>query len=144
MRMAISLGLHENPPAGSLSEEKLEDRRRAWWSVYSMDCILSVKSGNPMMMHNEDIGVAMPSPLPSEEVYCPAVVLACYTTLSLILGDIARQIYRRRSWESTGGLKQVMHRINEKLDRRLAVIPSELDFHAAHMSREGVSTMLHF
>jgi len=151
VRMAISLGLHENPPAPvdgrpapTWTEKELEDRRRTWWSVYSMDRILSVKSGNPLMIHDEDIGVAMPSRLPSEPPYCPAVALSCYTQLSRILGNIARLIYRKRSWSSTLELQQAMKHIVGELDEWLLAIPPELRFDAANVSRESVSTMLHF
>ncbi len=82
LRMAISLGLHQevsssptNPAAfGSapvLDETARERRRRVWWSIYSLDRIVSAKSGNPLTIQDEDIGVSLPlaapqrgSPLP--------------------------------------------------------------------------------
>ena len=151
VRMAISLGLHENPPGGDAAlteaeEEEREHRRRVWWSVYSMDRILTVKSGNPLMIHDEDISVAMPSRLPSEPDYCPAVVLAHYTQLSRILGDIARHIYSPRLSSSTGRLQAAMHDIVGALQRWRRAIPAELEFDPSRLSnsRESVSTLLHF
>ena len=39
----------------ALDEETREHRRRVWWSVYSLDRILCVKSGNPITVQDEDI-----------------------------------------------------------------------------------------
>lgn len=79
LRMAISLGLHQEVSDQAISQIERDRRRRAWWSVYSLDryahsgiqkmcCvtpadsdrILSVKSGNPITIHDEDIGTAWP------------------------------------------------------------------------------------
>jgi proline utilization trans-activator len=35
--MAISLGLHQEVSDPSISEADRNRRRRAWWSVYSLD-----------------------------------------------------------------------------------------------------------
>jgi hypothetical protein len=37
LRMAISLGLHQEVSGTGISEEDRNRRRRAWWSVYSLD-----------------------------------------------------------------------------------------------------------
>lgn len=37
LRMAISLGLHQEVSDPEISEEYRDRRRRAWWSVYSLD-----------------------------------------------------------------------------------------------------------
>ncbi|GAT22684.1 C6 transcription factor [Aspergillus luchuensis] len=60
--MAISLGLHQEVLDPEVSEEDRNRRRRAWWSVYSLDRLLSVKSGNPITIHDEDIGTTWPQP----------------------------------------------------------------------------------
>ena len=148
VRMAISLGLHEEVPAPestTLSEEELEYRRRVWWSVYSMDRILTVKSGNPAMIHDDDISVAMPSRLPSEPEYCPAVTLAFYTELSRILGDIAR-LYAPRSSSSPHKLQEAMHGLAGRLQRWHDALPQELRFDVGRLTdtRESVSTLLHY
>lgn len=64
LRMAISLGLHQEVAGTGLDEITKEHRRRVWWSIYSLDRIVSVKSGNPITIQDEDIGIAMPSKLP--------------------------------------------------------------------------------
>lgn len=37
LRMAISLGLHQEVSHPDISEADRNRRRRAWWSVYSLD-----------------------------------------------------------------------------------------------------------
>ncbi|KAJ5522602.1 hypothetical protein N7527_006717 [Penicillium freii] len=61
LRMAISLGLHQEVSDPAISESDRNRRRRAWWSVYSLDRLLSVKSGNPITIHDEDIGITWPT-----------------------------------------------------------------------------------
>ncbi len=149
VRMAISLGLREKESTSdgvALPEEELEYRRRVWWSVYSLDRILTVKSGNPVMIHDEDISVAMPSPLPSEPEYCPAVVLAVYTELSCILGGISRRIYSPRLSSSPRELQEAMYDIAGVLQHWHDTIPHQLRFDINRLSytRESVSTLLHY
>ncbi len=149
VRMAISLGLHEKmstADGAALPEGELEHRRRVWWSVYSMDRILTVKSGNPVMIHDEDISVAMPSRLPSEPEYCPAVVLAVYTDLSRILGGISRRIYSPRFSPSPREPQEAMFDIAGALQRWHDTIPHQLRFDIDRLSytRESVSTLLHY
>lgn len=60
--MAISLGLHQEVSDPEISNLDRDRRRRAWWSVYSLDRLLSVKSGNPITIQDEDIGTAWPIP----------------------------------------------------------------------------------
>jgi proline utilization trans-activator len=170
LRMAISLGLHQEvaslpsttslpvtsrhlPPHlqrdTSLDSTAREHRRRVWWSIYSLDRILCVKSGNPITIADDDVGVELPSRLPSEAEYCPAVVLRHYTQLSRILGDVTRSIYRRSSSEAPKSGKRLMEsvqRIMVSLSRWNAALPDELRFEPARLSisRESVSTFSHY
>ncbi|CAI4216611.1 unnamed protein product [Parascedosporium putredinis] len=152
---ALSL-LPETYEEGSISAtDKTDDaalrehRRRVWWSIYSLDRILSVKSGNPVTIHDEDIGVNLPSRLPHEPEYCAAVVLRHYTQLSRILGKIHATIYRRSSGPSAKSGKSLMASVQEivlalsEWNRRL---PDELRFDPARLSvsRESVSTFSHY
>lgn len=59
------MGLHQEVPDQNLDDRDREHRRRLWWSVYSMDRILCVKSGNPLTIADQDIGVLPPSRLVS-------------------------------------------------------------------------------
>ena len=152
LRMAICLGLHQevspkDPTDPGLDEIAREHRRRVWWSIYSLDRILSVKSGNPITIHDEDIGVRLPSRLPGEAEYCPAVVLRHYTEVSRILGEINKFVYRKSS--ATKSAKQLMasvQRINSALTKWDRELPKELRFDPDKLttSRESVSTFSHY
>ncbi|KAK0614385.1 fungal-specific transcription factor domain-containing protein [Immersiella caudata] len=153
LRMAISLGLHQevsasdDPTGVGLDEESREHRRRVWWSIYSLDRILSVKSGNPVTIHDEDIGVQLPSRLPGETEYCPAVVLRHYTELSRILGEVTKCIYRRsRRPRPVGELMKSVQSINSDLSKWDRQLPGQLRFDPDKLSttRESVSTFSHY
>ncbi|KAK0634239.1 fungal-specific transcription factor [Bombardia bombarda] len=175
LRMAISLGLHQevssstspldistshsmsatsSPTPISLSEAAREHRRRVWWSIYSLDRILSVKSGNPITIQDEDIGVNLPAKLPREPQYCPAVVLRHYTELSRILGEITKLIYRRKAnnanhttaTKSGRNLMASVQNIMLALSKWNRDLPPELRFDPAKLSisRESVSTFSHY
>ncbi|KAK0706192.1 fungal-specific transcription factor [Lasiosphaeria miniovina] len=161
LRMAISLGLHQEVSSSSTSSPSdgaggtaldaaaREHRRRVWWSIYSLDRILSVKSGNPTTIQDDDIGVQLPSQLPSEPTYCPAVVLRHYTQLSRILGDITTAIYRKGPAATPRSGRRLMasvQRIIQALSRWDRDLPDELRFNPAKLavSRESVSTFSHY
>ncbi|KAJ0163538.1 Proline utilization trans-activator [Colletotrichum tanaceti] len=163
LRMAISLGLHheigfspvqhplqvQEASLTTLDDATREHRRRVWWSVYSLDRILSVKSGNPITIQEEDIGVAFPSRLPEEAEYCPAVVLRHYTQLSRILGEIHNTIYRKTSKTAPKSGKRLMASVQSivlSLSKWNRELPDELRFDPARLSisRESVSTFAHY
>lgn len=145
LRMAITLGLHQETSNPNLDNAAKEHRRRVWWSVYSLDRIQSVKSGNPITIYDEDIGVAFPSKLPDEPDYCAAVVLKHYTQLSQICGDITVSIYRRKP-KSGPSLMAAVKNIITALSQWHRELPQELRFDPARLSisRESVSTLLHY
>ncbi|OGM43822.1 C6 transcription factor [Aspergillus bombycis] len=148
LRMAISLGLHQEVSDPAISEEDRNRRRRAWWSVYSLDRLLSVKSGNPITIQDEDIGTTWPIPAEaSPTVPWPSVVLTYYTQLSRILGRIGEEIYRKKPRSGSNLLASVQSITND-LSEWLRRIPDRLriDFSAldTHINRELVSIFLHF
>lgn len=145
LRMAISLGLHQEVTGTDLDKCALEHRRRVWWSIYSLDRIVSVKSGNPLTIQDEDIGIAMPSQLPNEPEYCPAVVLRHYTELSRILGEVLSHVYRKTP-KSGSRLMGSVRNIMMSLNRWHRELPDDLRFDPAKLSisRESVSTFLHY
>ncbi|KAK3311792.1 fungal-specific transcription factor [Apodospora peruviana] len=152
LRMAISLGLHQEVKSTDTLSPEIDDavrehRRRVWWSIYSLDRILSVKSGNPITIQDEDIGTALPSKLPGEADYCPAVVLRHYTELSRILGDITKSIYSKAQQPKSGrSLMASVQSIILSLSKWNQNLPDELRFEASKLStnRESVSTFSHY
>lgn len=145
LRMAVTLGLHQETSNPDLDDSAKEHRRRVWWSVYSLDRIHSVKSGNPITIQDEDVGVALPSKLPGEPDYCPSVVLRHYTKLSQICGEITTSIYRRTPKKGST-LMTAVQKIIKALSQWHRELPDELRFNPARISisRESVSTLLHY
>ncbi|RAK77814.1 transcription factor domain-containing protein [Aspergillus fijiensis CBS 313.89] len=148
LRMAISLGLHQEASDPAMSEEDRNRRRRSWWSVYSLDRLLSVKSGNPITIQDEDIGTTWPRPVnPGDIVPWPSVVLIHYTQLSRILGRIGEEIYRKKPRSGSNLLLSVQSIMDELFDW-LRRVPDRLriDFSTlgTHINRESVSLFLHF
>lgn len=145
LRMAITLGLHQETSCADLDDATREHRRRVWWSVYSLDRIQSVKSGNPITIYDEDIGVSFPSKLPHEPDYSAAVVLRHYTKLSQICGEITVSIYRRTP-KSGSTLMAAVKKIIMALSKWHQDLPHELRFDPVRLSisRESVSTLLHY
>lgn len=148
LRMAISLGLHQEVEDPGIDLVEREHRRRVWWSVYSMDRIISVKSGNPISIHDEDINVAMPSAISGADPNMSTPrVLAHYTQLSRILGNIGATVYRKKHKSGTSLLASVQEIMNDLADWVKEVPPElRIDFSALDrpLSREGISTFLHY
>ena len=159
LRMAVNVGLHQEssfPP--DLPERDREHRRRLFWSIYSLDRILSLKSGHPVAILDEDIGVNMPSRLPGEPEHSPVMVLRCYTELSRILGDIIALIYRRTAMatptssaipvsSNKGSLIATVHTILQSLNQWEEALPRHLRLdpdRGTRLSRESISMYLHY
>lgn len=148
VRMAVSLGLHQEVSNSDMDDTELEHRRRVWASTYSMDRILCVKSGNPISIHDDDIDVAWPSPLASLDLDAAQPrILAHYSLLSRILGKIGEDIYRKQHKSGTTLLASVQG-IMKDLESWRRDMPPELmlDFPTLdqNISREAVSTFLHY
>lgn len=146
LRMAVSLALHQEVFDPQMDEAVREHRRRLWWSVYSLDRILCAKSGHPITILDEDIGVALPSPLPGiEPETCSPTVLLHYTELSRILGRIMKTIYRKDR-KSGSSLIASVQSIMTSLQNWHRELPDTLRFDPDKLgiSRESVSTFLHY
>jgi hypothetical protein len=66
IRLALTLGLHlrnEDVEAGDSRKETLV---HTWWSLHSIDCLVSAISGRPPVIAFEDCTVPLPRSLPEE------------------------------------------------------------------------------
>jgi len=82
IRLALALGLHlrnEDPTAG---EPRKETLIHTWWSLHSIECLVSTITGRPPVIAFEDCTVPLPDTLPGHQ--------SDYT-------DFARQTARRRT-----------------------------------------------
>ncbi|KAJ6171942.1 hypothetical protein N7470_001009 [Penicillium chermesinum] len=68
VQTAYSLGLHHNYPSGSDLQLK-NTQKQVWWAIYSLDCLLSFKMGQPCIINMADATIEppdLPGPVPSE------------------------------------------------------------------------------
>lgn len=149
MRMAISLGLHQEVlDQDDMDAREREGRRRLWWSTYSLERLLCVTSGHPISISDDDIDVLLPSALEGEDPR-RAAVLRNYTLLSRILGRIGQDIYRKKRQSGTS-LSASIQTIMKSLSEWFAQLPAEVRLDPAAdasdkpISREIVSTYLHY
>lgn len=146
LRMAISLGLHQEVADQEIDSETREYRRRVWWSIYSMERLLCVSSGHPISIQDEDIDLLPPCPMPGEDSHT-ALVLASYTELSRIHGIIGEKIYRKKQKSGpdlSACIQHIMKRLNDWFERLPETVQLDLADLSQAPHREVVSTYLHY
>lgn len=146
LRMAISLGLHQEVVDQAMGPDERERRRRVWWSVYSMDRLLSLTSGRPFSIQDADINLVLPSRIGDEDPRVSSI-LACYAQLSKIQGTIGEEIYRKKQ-TSGKSLFTSIHRIIKSLSEWFRDLPEDLRINTSSaptgLSRGIISTQLHY
>lgn len=65
LRLAVELGLHQDPPSDELDALALDIRRRTFWVAYSMDRNISAAKGTPSCLSDGAIDVEVRDMLPS-------------------------------------------------------------------------------
>lgn len=60
LRLAQSIGLHRRLDNFGLAPEEVEQRRNVFWLAFMLEKTISLRSGRPSAMHEDDIGVGMP------------------------------------------------------------------------------------
>lgn len=146
LRMAISLGLHQEVSDQEIDSEVREHRRRVWWSTYSMERLLSVTSGHPLSIQDEDIDLLPTSPIPGEDPHV-ASTLNFYTELSRIQGIIGEKIYRKKQKSGpdlSACVQDIMKRLSDWFERLPETVRSNPPDSGKAPSREIVSTYLHY
>lgn len=145
-RMAISLGLHQEPSEQDLGAFEREHRRRTWWSTYSLDRLFCVTAGHPISIHDDDVDVSLPGPVGNEDPRCSSI-LRLYTQLSMILGRIGKEIYRRNK-RSGASLVVSIQNITNSLSEWFQQLPPELRLESSdfekEVRRETISLYLYY
>jgi hypothetical protein len=59
-RLAHAIGLHRWLDDFGLSEEQADERRNTFWLLYTVDKGTSLQTGRPSIIHDQDIGIALP------------------------------------------------------------------------------------
>ncbi|KAF2186136.1 hypothetical protein K469DRAFT_631511 [Zopfia rhizophila CBS 207.26] len=68
LRFALAVGLHLRNEDPSAPTNKKETLVRTWWSLHSVECLLSAITGRPCIIANEDCTVPLPQVLPEEQI----------------------------------------------------------------------------
>ncbi|KAG5775326.1 hypothetical protein H9Q73_010997 [Fusarium xylarioides] len=126
MRMALFMGLHQDVAGDDMDVEENRQRRKVWWSLYSLDRILSIKSGNLITIRDEDITTPFLKVDPQNpNVPWYELVMLQYTELSRILGKIGQELYRQRP-KSTATLLASVQDIMNSLSSWARSVPEWL------------------
>jgi hypothetical protein len=59
-RLAHAIGLHRWLDDFGLSQEQADERRNVFWLLYMVDKGTSLQTGRPSVIHDNDIGIALP------------------------------------------------------------------------------------
>jgi hypothetical protein len=66
IRLALALGLHLRNEDFETGELNKESRVHTWWSLNSIECLMSTTTGRPPVVASEDCTVPLPHSLPGE------------------------------------------------------------------------------
>ena len=164
LRMAIALGLHQDVGSGrgggvdraadNSDQTEIytrERRRRLWWSTYSLERMLSVTSGHPISIRDDDIDVALPTPMPGENPQL-AAAQRNYTLLSRIQGRIGQEIYRKQRSHnvsmSSASLLPSIQAVMQDLGDWFSQLPADVRLDSAapdaYTRRDVISIYLHY
>ncbi|KAK5033616.1 hypothetical protein LTS07_003921 [Exophiala sideris] len=61
LRLAVEVGLHQEPPPGTVDPLTLDNRRRTFWVAYAMDRNVSIALGLPLCLSDGAITAKFPS-----------------------------------------------------------------------------------
>lgn len=67
IRLALALGLHLRNEDPTASESRKETLIHTWWSLHSIECLVSTITGRPPVVAFEDCTVPLPHSLPGEQ-----------------------------------------------------------------------------
>lgn len=146
LRMAISLGLHQEVSDKDINSQTRTHRRQVWWSTYSMERLLCVTSGHPLSIQDEDIDVLLPD-AKSKDDNQPSSTLGLYTELSRIQGIIGERIYRKKQKSGpdlSASVQHIMKRLSDWFEGLPESIRANPPDSGLPPSREVVSMYLHY
>ncbi|TBU28860.1 hypothetical protein BD311DRAFT_838017, partial [Dichomitus squalens] len=66
VRAAQDIGLHHSPRYFFISAIEKETRRKIWWGVYTLDCLLALALDRPLAIKDADCDVGIPVELDNE------------------------------------------------------------------------------
>ncbi|TPX06857.1 uncharacterized protein E0L32_002353 [Thyridium curvatum] len=121
MRLAQSMGLHRKCQDPTLTETKIEQRRRVFWAVYFLDRDISLRIGQAYSQDDDDMDVELPSGVvpslgPGEPGFCPVDFFNTRIGLAVLQGQIYKLLYSvRASQQSRSQTEAVALQLNTAL-----------------------------
>jgi hypothetical protein len=95
MKLAHRLGLHKQCQNPNISPSEIEERKRVFWMLYSLDKDLSLQMGQPSAQDDDDIDVDLPSDIDTDNIYSEDLIPLNYFNYRARLAMIQGQIYKR-------------------------------------------------
>ena len=146
MRSALSLGLHVQHYNQSFSTAQRQSMICIWWSLHSLESLLSSIAGRPSSIPNEDITTLLPGAFASDRTQRAGIVsfdfLNADTNLNLLTQQIISKLYtQRKSTPSWGYLQQTTVSLVADLDKwAVNHIPEfhSQEWNSAHMPQREV------
>ncbi|PYH96581.1 hypothetical protein BO71DRAFT_481858 [Aspergillus ellipticus CBS 707.79] len=92
LRLATSLGLHKARPVANVVEEEMA--KRAFWSLYNLDRLISSTLGRPLGIADEDISVSLPREFNDDWTEAPGASAMTIPLQVVRLRRIFSRIYR--------------------------------------------------
>jgi hypothetical protein len=100
VRSAFSLGLHVQHDDQTVSTTQRQSMVCTWWSLYSLESLLSSITGRPSIIPDEDITAPLPSAFASDQTQRAGVVNFDFhiadTNLNLLTQQIISNLYTQR------------------------------------------------
>ncbi|KAK6365711.1 hypothetical protein LTS17_011098 [Exophiala oligosperma] len=114
MRLAVSKGLHRQPPAGwKLGAEAIRSRSMLWWAIYGYERMNANRSGRPLCTDDRDITCQIPIATGDDEMQLAQMKSAIeHAKLS---SDVSRRINDLKT--SPAGLQEVANMISDMSQR---------------------------
>ncbi|KAI0148420.1 fungal-specific transcription factor domain-containing protein [Xylariaceae sp. FL1272] len=102
IRLAQAAGLHRHVEDPSLSEPKVEQRRRVFWMAYILDKDISLRTKQPFAQDDDDMDVELPQGITTSLRSCVGDqqvinVINSRISLAIIQGQIYKKLYSVRA-----------------------------------------------
>ncbi|CAK1356399.1 unnamed protein product [Cercospora beticola] len=117
-------------PLSAGSEVEAQARSRCWWALYEVETFCAMSYGYSSAMRNDQLGVPLPSTVPSDKGGRLLEYKASMAKLSVIINNALDQLYGRAQKDLAGRVS--------KLDRELEQWHQYLPAHLQDQSRDPV------
>ncbi|EED21048.1 C6 transcription factor, putative [Talaromyces stipitatus ATCC 10500] len=121
MRLATSLGLHKARPASTSTKDMVEHEmdKRAFWSLYNLDRLISVTLSRPLGLSDDDITINTPVEYDENWVEAPRNCQMSISVQVVKLRRIYSRIYRcfyNPHTKPTGDVAPLLQGFRQELD----------------------------